>query len=85
MILTEMIHDTRVIPLDGRPVLPAQIRQWNGDSRGYWEGDTLVVVTTNFRKDGTGLGQGADRVRIRADYGGRSDARASRDGALHAG
>ena len=37
---------------------------------GYWEGDTLVVVTTNFRKDGTGLGRGADRVRIRADYGG---------------
>ena len=70
VILTEMIHDTRVIPLDRRPPLPVEIRQWNGDSRGHWEGDTLVVVTANFRKNGTGLGQGADRIRIRADYGG---------------
>ena len=47
-ILTEMIHDVRIIPLDGRPHLPANIRQWMGDSRGRWEGDTLVVDTTNF-------------------------------------
>ena len=48
MIESEMIHDARVIPLDGRPHLPAAIRQWKGDSIGRWEGDTLVVDTTNF-------------------------------------
>jgi hypothetical protein len=48
MILVEMIHDVRIIPLDGRPHLPATIRQWMGDPRGHWEGDTLVVDTTNF-------------------------------------
>jgi hypothetical protein len=47
-ILHEMIHDARVIPLDGRPHLPANVRQWMGDSRGHWEGNTLVVDTTNF-------------------------------------
>ena len=47
-ILMEMIHDVRVIPLDGRPHLPGNIRQWKGDSRGHWEGNTLVVDTTNF-------------------------------------
>jgi hypothetical protein len=47
-ILTEMIHDVRIIPLDGRPHLPAHIRQWLGDSLGRWEGNTLVVDTTNF-------------------------------------
>jgi hypothetical protein len=47
-IFVENIHDVRLIPLDGRPQLNANIRQWNGDSRGYWEGDTLVVETTNF-------------------------------------
>jgi hypothetical protein len=48
VVVMETIHDARVIPLDGRPHLPAAIRQWNGDSRGRWEGDTLVVDTTNF-------------------------------------
>src|SRR5882672_6750173 len=48
VILTEMIHDVRIIPLDGRPHLPENIRQWLGDSRGHWEGRTLVVDTTNF-------------------------------------
>jgi hypothetical protein len=48
MILVEMIHDARVIPLDGRPHLPASVRQWMGDPRGHWEGETLVVDTTNF-------------------------------------
>jgi hypothetical protein len=47
-ILVENIHDVRVIPLDDRPVLHDDIRQWNGDSRGYWEGDTLVVETANY-------------------------------------
>ena len=47
-IVVEMIHDVRVIPTDGRPHLPSNIRQWLGDSRGHWEGNTLVVDTTNF-------------------------------------
>ena len=48
VILVEMIHDARIIPLDGRPHADERIRQWLGDSRGRWEGDTLVVETTNF-------------------------------------
>jgi hypothetical protein len=49
VILTEMIHDARIIPLDGRPHLPAVFQGWLGDSRGHWEGDTLVVDTTNYK------------------------------------
>jgi hypothetical protein len=48
VIFLEMIHDTRIVPLDGRPHLSAGIRQWLGDARGRWEGDTLVIETTNF-------------------------------------
>jgi len=48
MVLTEMIHDARVIPLDNRPAPPAGLKQWVGMSRGHWEGETLVVETTNF-------------------------------------
>jgi len=48
MILTEMIHDVRIIPLDGRAQPPSNVRQWMGVSRGRWEGNTLVVETTNF-------------------------------------
>ena len=48
MILTEMIHDVRIVPLDGRPQADRKIRQWMGTSRGRWEGDTLVVETANF-------------------------------------
>jgi hypothetical protein len=47
-IMNEMAHDARIVPLDGRPHLDPGIRVWNGDSRGHWEGDTLVVDTTNF-------------------------------------
>ena len=47
-ILVENIHDVRLIPLDRRPRLSDNIRQWNGDSRGHWEGKTLVVETTNY-------------------------------------
>jgi hypothetical protein len=48
VIFTEMVHEARVVPLDGRAHLPADVSQWLGDSRGHWEGDTLVVDTTNF-------------------------------------
>jgi hypothetical protein len=54
-IMTEMIHDVRVIPietrgpLDGRPHAPAAVQQWLGDSRGHWEGDTLIIDTTNYK------------------------------------
>lgn len=47
-ILAEMIHDTRIIPIDGRRHINSSIHQWMGDSRGHWENDTLVVETTNF-------------------------------------
>jgi hypothetical protein len=48
MLLLEMNHDARIIPMDRRPHLPGSIRQWLGDSRGRWEGNTLVIETTNF-------------------------------------
>ncbi len=48
VILNEMIHDARTIPLDGRPHVSQDIREWMGDSRGHWEGNTLVVDTTNL-------------------------------------
>jgi hypothetical protein len=48
VILNEMIHDARIVPLDGSPHPPAAIRRWQGDSRGRWEGSTLVIDTTNF-------------------------------------
>lgn len=48
VIRLESMHDARVIPLDGRPALSASIQQWTGDSRGRWEGETLVVETANF-------------------------------------
>ena len=47
-LVNEAFHDARLIPLDDRPHLPARVRQWNGDARGHWEGDTLVVETKNF-------------------------------------
>jgi hypothetical protein len=48
LILVEMLHDPRIIPLDGRPQLPQAVRQLEGSSRGRWDGDTLVIETTNF-------------------------------------
>jgi len=50
-IVQEMIHEARIIPLDGRPHTPSQLTSYLGDSRVHWEGDTLVVETTNFRKN----------------------------------
>ena len=63
MILTEMIHDVRIVPLDGRPHAPSGIRQWMGDSRGHWEGDTLVVETTNFNGKNPFRGS-SDKMRV---------------------
>jgi hypothetical protein len=63
VILAEMIHDARIIPLDGRPHLPGHVRQWMGDSVGRWEGDTLVVETTNFT-DKTNFRGARDNLRL---------------------
>jgi hypothetical protein len=52
VVRLEMIHEARIVPLDGRPQLDDSIRQWLGDSRGYWEGNTLVIETTNFNGKG---------------------------------
>jgi hypothetical protein len=49
VMMTEMIHDAREIPIDGGPHLPSTVHQWLGDSRGRWEGDTFVVDTTNYK------------------------------------
>ena len=47
VVVTEMVHTARIIPLAGSPHLPSNVQQWSGDSRGHWEGETLVVETTN--------------------------------------
>ncbi len=62
-IIVEMIHDVRMIPLDGRPHLSAKIRQWTGDPRGRWEGNTLVVETTNFT-DRTNFRGSGEHLRV---------------------
>ena len=58
VIHNEMIHDARIVPLDGRPHLPSSVRLLLGDSRGRWEGDTLVIETTNFTNKTTVRGSG---------------------------
>ena len=63
VVLIEMIHDARVIPLTKRPPLSGSIRQWLGDSRGRWEGDTLVVETTNFT-DRTNFRGSGEHLRV---------------------
>ena len=60
VILNEMVHDARVVPLDGSPHLPDHVRQWKGDSRGRWEGNTLVVETRNFTAKTSFRGSGPD-------------------------
>ena len=55
-ILQEMVHEARVIPLDGRPHAGPNVRSYMGDARGHWEGNMLVVETTNFLNNKTGIG-----------------------------
>lgn len=62
-ILVEMIHDARIIPTDGRAHLPEGVRQWMGDPVGHWEGDTLVVETTNFRPE-TGYQGSSEHMKL---------------------
>ena len=62
VILYESMHDVRIIPTDGSPHLDASLRQWNGDPRGHWEGNTLVVDWTNF--------DGRQRTEDSAPFGG---------------
>ena len=50
-LMTEMVHTARIVPLDGRPPLNARFKQWSGEARGRWEGDTLVIETTNFNEE----------------------------------
>src|SRR5439155_26086569 len=59
-IAPEMIHSARIIPVDGRPHLNGSLPQWLGDSRGRWDGTTLVVETTNFRSEDGVIFQGAN-------------------------
>ena len=63
VILNEMVHNARIIPLDGRPHLPADLRQWVGDSRASWDGGTLVVETRNFLRE-TSLGGSSANMRL---------------------
>jgi len=63
VIFNEMIHHARVIPLDGRPHLPAAIRSWQGDPRGRWDGNTLVIETTNFT-DKTNVRGSGEQLRL---------------------
>jgi hypothetical protein len=60
VLFTEMIHDARVVPMDGRPHNPAGVRSWMGDPRGRWDGDTLVIDSTNFTDQTTFRGSGAN-------------------------
>ena len=59
-LVVEMIHDARVIPVDGSPHLPQSIRQYTGDSRGRWDGRTLVIDTTNFLRETSFRGSSAN-------------------------
>ena len=60
VLFSEMIHDARIVPLDGRPHVSQNVRAWTGDSRGHWEHDTLVVETTNFSDKSSFRGAGAN-------------------------
>lgn len=60
VLFSEMIHDARIVPLDGRPHVSQNVRTWTGDSRGRFEGDTLVIETTNFSDKSSFRGAGAN-------------------------
>ena len=62
-IMQELIHDVRVIPTTDKPHIASTVRQWHGDSRGHWDGDTLVVETTNYRAD-TNLFGATENLRV---------------------
>jgi hypothetical protein len=64
VLIAQSNSDARIIPLDGRPHLPAGVRNWLGDSRGRWDGNTLVVETTNFIAPGTNFQGGTERARL---------------------
>jgi hypothetical protein len=59
-LTAEMVHDARVVPIDGRPHLPSAIRQYTGDSRGHWQAGTLVIETTNFLRETSFRGSSAN-------------------------
>ena len=63
IMFPEMIHDARFIPMDGRPHVGKGIRLWNGDSRGHWEGDTLVIEVTNFNNQGLTVQEAAGSIK----------------------
>ena len=100
VILQEKIHDFRIVPVTGGPDLPAGVRQWLGVSRGRWEGETLVVETTNFHAQADYLGSGPGpprgravhpagrerhRVHLHGDRPERLDAAVDRNGAVARG
>jgi hypothetical protein len=67
VIFAEMIHEARIVPLDGRPYIPGNITQWNGDARGFWDGETLVVESRNFNSKTqtfAGVGISSDKVLV---------------------
>ena len=64
VVYMEMNHDARVIPLDGTPTLNDDVRLWHGDSRGYWDGDTLVVTTTNYASHATFRGITSENMTV---------------------
>jgi hypothetical protein len=64
MILAEMLHDARIVPLDDRPALPSTVQQWTGVRRGRWEGDTLVVETTNLSGKNPFRGMSSEKMRV---------------------
>ena len=75
VIYTEMVHTPRIVPLDGRAALDPGIRLWSGDSRGRWEGETLVVETANFNAERAwipqgGVDRGASGALTRVTYAG---------------